>query len=304
MSPLLLVALFSVFLAVATATGVVSWQLLENQNPVRRRLRQLSRPESERAGSAISLLIDQPTRAARRLSRWIPTSAKKIRKIGPRLAAIGYPGSSAVVFFSALQVVLGLVAGFVVIAFLGWEWLGVAALVAVAGFLLPNLAVRRAFKRRQREIQNGLPDALDLCIICIEAGCSLDHAIAKTTDQLAVTYPALAAELNLVRAETRAGKPKAEAFKNFAERTQVDEVRSLVAMLVQTERFGTSVAQALRVHASTARNRRRQRAEELAAKAGIKLVFPLVLFLFPAFYVITLGPAVLQVLRNLANVQP
>ncbi len=303
MTPLLAVALFTIFTAVATATGVVSWQILEHHNPVRRRLRQLARPEASGTRTTTPLLLDQPTRAARRLSRWLPTSPAKTRKIGPRLAAIGYPGSSAVVFFSALQVLSAVVVAVSVIALFGSGWLLLAAVAGVGGFLMPVVLLKRAFRRRQREIRNGLPDALDLCIICIEAGCSLDHALAKTTEQLALTYPALAAELNLVRAETRAGKPKVEAFKNLAERTQVDDVRSLVTMLVQTERFGTSIAQALRVHAATARSRRRQYAEERAAKAGIKLVFPLVFCLFPAFYVITLGPAILQLVRSLANLQ-
>ena len=173
--------------------------------------------------------------------------------------------------------------------------------MSALGFVLPNFELGRCFSRRQRAIQNGLPDALDLCVICLEAGCTLDHAIDKTSNELALAHPELASELNLVRAETRAGKPKIEAFRNFAERTRVDDVRALVGMLVQTERFGTSIAQALRVHAEVSRNKRRQRAEERAAKASVKLVFPLVCFLFPAFYVITLGPAILQFLRVFAD---
>ena len=116
----------------------------------------------------------------------------------------------------------------------------------------------------------------------------------KTSEELDISHPALAAELRLITTEMRAGKPRLEAFKNFASRTNVDDVRSLVAMLVQTDRFGTSIAQALRTHADVSRTKRRQRAEERAAKIGVKLVFPLVFFLFPAFYVVTLGPAVIQ----------
>ena len=114
-----------------------------------------------------------------------------------------------------------------------------------------------------------------------------------------ISHPALASELQMITTEVRAGKPRIEAFKNFAERTRVDDVRALVAMLVQTDRFGTSVAQALRTHAETSRTKRRQRAEERAAKIGVKLVFPLVFFLFPAFYVVTLGPAVIQFIRSI-----
>jgi tight adherence protein C len=136
-----------------------------------------------------------------------------------------------------------------------------------------------------------------LMIVCLEAGASMDAAILKVSDELALAYPALADELRMVVTETRAGKPRLEAFRNLASRTGVDDVRSLVAMLVQTDRFGTSVAQALRTHAETSRTKRRQRAEERAAKIGVKLVFPLVFCLFPAFFVVTLGPAVIKFIR-------
>jgi tight adherence protein C len=155
----------------------------------------------------------------------------------------------------------------------------------------------RQIEKRKLQIQNGLPDALDLLIVCVEAGCGLDQAIVKVADELQLAYPALSDELRLVTTEVRAGKPRLEAFKNFAKRTKVDDVRSLVALLIQTDKFGTSIAQALRTHAETSRTKRRQRAEERAAKVGVKLVFPLVLLLFPALYVVILGPAVIQFFR-------
>jgi tight adherence protein C len=170
-------------------------------------------------------------------------------------------------------------------------------LLAMIGYLLPGLVVDRLVSRRQQLIQNGLPDALDLMIVCLESGSSMDQAIIKVSEELSLAYPALAEELRLVVTETRAGKPRLEAFRNLAARTGVEDVRSLVAMLVQTDRFGTSVAQALRTHAETSRVKRRQRAEERAAKIGVKLVFPLVFCLFPAFFVVTLGPAVVKFVR-------
>ena len=150
-------------------------------------------------------------------------------------------------------------------------------------------------------IRNGLPDVLDLLIVCLESGCSLDQAILKSGEELALAYKPLGDELALVANEIRAGKPRAEAFRRFGERTGVDDVRSMVAMLVQTDRYGTSLAEALRVHADLFRTRRRQRAEERAAKAGVKLVVPLVFCLFPAFYILTLGPALLQFVRVFFN---
>ena len=154
-------------------------------------------------------------------------------------------------------------------------------------------------ERRRTEIRNGLPDAIDLLIVCIEAGSGIDQALARVAEELAIAYPALARELELITAEMRAGKARIEAFKNFAERTKVDDVRSLVAMLVQTDRFGTSLGQALRTHADTSRTKRRQRAEEQAAKLGVKLLFPLVFCLFPAFYLVVLGPSMLRIFRQL-----
>jgi tight adherence protein C len=131
-------------------------------------------------------------------------------------------------------------------------------------------------------------------IVCLEAGSAIDQSIVKVSDELGLAYPALGEEFRMIITETRAGKPRLEAFRNFADRTGVDDVRALVAMLVQTDRFGTSVSQALRIHAETSRTKRRQRAEERAAKIGVKLVFPLVFCLFPAFFVVTLGPAVIK----------
>src|SRR5258706_4883490 len=162
------------------------------------------------------------------------------------------------------------------------------------GWMTPGLILGWLIGRQKVRIENGLPDALDLMVVCVEAGCGLDQAILKTSTELEISHPELAAELKLITTEVRAGKPRLEAFKNFASRTKVDDVRSLVAMLVQTDRFGTSVAQALRTHAEVSRTKRRQRAEERAAKIGVKLVFPLVFLLFPAFFVVTIGPAVIQ----------
>jgi tight adherence protein C len=176
-------------------------------------------------------------------------------------------------------------------------WMAAATMAAV-GYLVPSFALGRLITKRKQRIENGLPDALDLIIVCVEAGCSLDQGILKTTEELEMAHPDLASEMRTITTEIRAGKPRIEAFKNFAARTKVDDVRALVAMLVQTDRFGTSIAQALRTHAVTSRQKRRQRAEERAAKVGVKLVFPLVFFLFPAFYVVTLGPAVILFLRS------
>jgi tight adherence protein C len=215
-----------------------------------------------------------------------------------RLTRAGYPHFRATVFYALAEVLLPIiVAGIVLIAFGLRAGFLPALLGAALGYAAPGLYIGRKTELRQKAIQNGLPDALDLLTVCVEAGSALDQAIAKTSEDLRIAHPVLADELRLIVTETRAGKPRLEAFRNFSQRTGVEEVRTLVSMLTQTDRFGTSITQALRSHADTSRTKRRQRAEERAAKVGVKLVFPLVLFLFPALYVVCFGPVVVQVYR-------
>jgi tight adherence protein C len=160
---------------------------------------------------------------------------------------------------------------------------------------VPSFYVGHKTNLRKKLIRNGLPDALDLLTVCVEAGSGLDQAIVKASHELQVSHPILAEELRLVTTEVRAGKPRLEAFRNLAQRTGVDDVRSLVSMLTQTDRFGTSIGDALRVHSETSRTKRRQEAEERANKVGVKLVFPLALCLFPALYVVCFGPVVVKI---------
>jgi tight adherence protein C len=145
----------------------------------------------------------------------------------------------------------------------------------------------------------GLPDALDLLVVSVEAGLGLDQAIQRVSQELAFAHADLCDELRLINLELRAGKPRSEALHNLGERTGVDDIISLVAMLVQTDKFGTSVAQSLRVHSETARTKRRQRAEEAAAKTGVKMVFPLVICIFPAIWIVTIGPAAIKFIQVL-----
>jgi tight adherence protein C len=187
---------------------------------------------------------------------------------------------------------------------MGWSGIIFGVLAAVVGYLIPSLLVDRKTRQRQKQIQNGLPDALDLLIVSLEAGLAVDQAILKCAEELQIAYPALAEELHMINVEGRAGKPRIECFKNFANRTKVEDVRALVAMLVQTDRFGTSIAQALRTYAEVSRTKRRQRAEEKAAKIGVKLVFPLVFFLFPAFFVVVLGSGVIKFIEAFSDGGP
>jgi tight adherence protein C len=156
------------------------------------------------------------------------------------------------------------------------------------------MALARMAKRRAHKIRLSLADALDLLVVSVEAGLGLDQAMSRVASELQFAYPQLSEELKLINLELRAGKPRAEALRNLADRTGVDDLSSLVTMLIQTDKFGTSVAQSLRVYSDTLRTKRRQRAEEAAAKTGVKMVFPLVFCIFPAIWVVTIGPAAIR----------
>lgn len=297
MTPALWLSLGGIFLSIALLVGLGASRVMTGLAPERRRLRQLV-PDAGPGLVEQIQLTEQIDPRLQRLSAAIPKSPKEMSTLRRRLAAAGIQSFGAAVAYSFAEIVLPLLFGVVAWQFAVGPMAWVLAIIAaMVGYTLPGLVLARLTTLQKRRIENGLPDALDLMIVCVEAGCGLDQAIVKTASELEISHPALARELTLINIEVRAGKPRIEAFKNFASRTRVDDVRQLVAMLVQTDRFGTSIAQALRTHAETSRTKRRQRAEERAAKIGVKLVFPLVFFLFPAFYVVTLGPAVIQFVR-------
>jgi tight adherence protein C len=297
-SPDLVVPLLAVFGSVVLATGALLSYVVARTAPERRRLEQVARV------SATGVLVDAPkltakeSTLAKRVVDLYPRSPKEMTKLRRRFARAGHDTLAAVAVYSVARVVLPIALGLAPLLLDPFDkrWLAMAAGVLI-GMQLPQSLLLRLVKKRQHIIENGLPDALDLLIVCIEAGSAIDQAIVKVGDELAIAYPPLAFELRLVVTETRAGKRRVDAFRSFAERTGVEDVRALVAMLVQTDRFGTSISQALRTQAEVSRIKRRQKAEEAAAKMGVKLVFPLVLLLFPAFFVATIGPAVIAFVR-------
>jgi len=219
----------------------------------------------------------------------------------------GYRNPSSLAIYCGAR--LGLMAslgvgGFLVTPILGGGMVGamLAALwCAVLGWMAPRLYVGRRARVRQKEIQRALPDALDLLVVCVEAGLALNQALVRVSNEIRHVSRLTSEELIVVNLEIRAGVPRDEALRGLGERTGVPDVRSLVAMLIQTDRFGTSIAQALRVHSDTLRTKRRQRAEEAAAKTTIKLIFPLVLFVLPALFVVILGPALINIYRTLSE---
>lgn len=221
-----------------------------------------------------------------------------------RLIHAGFTAPSAVAIYWAvrLTLALGLPAAVVLLLPLvgasGRMVFFVALYFGLVGWIAPAFFVGGRRKRRQHEIQVVMPDALDLLVICVEAGLGLNQALVRVAQEMAHMSQLLSDQLTLVNLEIRAGTPREDALRNLGERTGVPDMRSLVAMLIQTDRFGTSVAQALRIQADTLRTIRRQRAEEAAAKTTIKMLFPLAICIFPAMFVVILGPAIIQIIRT------
>ncbi|HEX6973185.1 MAG TPA: type II secretion system F family protein [Vicinamibacterales bacterium] len=231
----------------------------------------------------------------KRVGEKAPRSPKELGALRLRLVQAGYRRDEALTIFFGIRVLFAIALFlFFSSGFLARPNMTMALAGLGAGYMLPGMALARLAKRRAHRIQLALADALDLLVVSVEAGLGLDQALSRVGAELAFAYPELSDELRLINLELRAGKPRAEALRNLADRTGVDDLSSLVTMLIQTDKFGTSVAQSLRVYSETLRTKRRQRAEEAAAKTGVKMVFPLVFCIFPAVWIVTIGPAAIR----------
>ena len=230
----------------------------------------------------------------------LPKSQAEVSVARQRLIRAGFRNESAVKVLYGSKVLVPILLCIVaaVSGIASMNPLLVYALALGLGFLGPDFWLGRMITKRQRRIRLGLPDVLDLLIICIEAGLSLDQATARTSYELRSAQPEMCDELGVVVLEQRAGRPRADTWRNMAERTDVDSVRNLVSMLVQSEKFGTSIARTLRIHSDTLRTQRVQQVEEAAAKTTIKLLFPLVFFIFPSLFLVVLGPAVISMMEG------
>lgn len=233
----------------------------------------------------------------------LPQDELERSKVMMKLHHAGFRTSTALQAFYLIKTVAILVLPLIVLVASTWlpesgtgDVMLYAVIAAGAGLVIPNFVLERLIMRRKRAISNGFPDALDLLVVCVESGLGLAAAIQRVSDELGVSHPELGFELETVNAEIRVGVPREKALKNLADRTGLDDIRGLVGLLVQTMRFGTGVADALRVYSEEFRDKRMQKAEEQAAKMGTKLVFPLVLFMFPIFFIVAIGPAVLRVI--------
>jgi tight adherence protein C len=239
------------------------------------------------------------------LARIMPTSSRQSSAAERLLTRAGYRKPEAVLALRAARVTLSIVLlGLAV--FTGFYRLNpvfILGLALLLGFFGPEFWLTYRVRKRQLALRLALPDALDLLVICVEAGLGLDQSLLYIGQELRIAHPELCQEFDLVNAEVHVGKTRTEALRSLASRTGVDDIKALVATLIQTDRFGTSVAQSLRVHSDDLRTKRRQRAEEMAGKTTVKMVFPLVFFIFPALIVVLLGPAVISLVHSFGQLQ-
>jgi tight adherence protein C len=231
----------------------------------------------------------------KRVGERVPKSPKEMGNLRLRLVQAGYRRDEALTIFFGIRVAFALGLFFLLSTGILMKTSLLLALAALGlGYIVPGMLLARMAKRRSHRIRLSLADMLDLLVVSVEAGLGLDQALSRVGTELAFAYPELAEELKLINLELRAGKPRSEALRNLADRTGVDDLSSIVTMLIQTDKFGTSISQSLRVASETLRTKRRQRAEEAAAKTGVKMVFPLVICIFPSIWVVTIGPAAIR----------
>jgi tight adherence protein C len=288
------------FLCVSLLIAAGAMAMTPSANTIEQRLGEVIGESANAVAPTSSIVPPFVMSWLRRLGAVAPRSSAEMGKLQQRLVTAGYRTREAVVVFFGIRVVIAIALFLLFISPIMPRTNLLSALAACgAGYVLPGMVLARMAKRRQHRLRLGLPDALDLLIVCVEAGLGLDQAIQRVAQELAFAHKDLTDELKLINFEIRAGQARAEALQNLASRTALEDVSSLVSMLVQTDKFGTSVAQSLRVHADTLRTKRRQRAEEAAAKTGAKMVFPLVICIFPAIWVVTVGSAVIKFVQIL-----
>lgn len=290
------------FFAVVIIMGALVYALSPGELPIAERLSKLWQPlAGQRKVTFREKQTQKATRVLTDVGKLLPAgSTKDLSSTKLMLVRAGYRRPEAAMALRGAKILLPIILT-AIVYFTGFYTVNpmfVLIFAVLGGFLIPDLWLSRRVKKRQTILRKALPDALDLLVICIEAGLGLDQAFMRVSQELRITHPELCGELDLVNAQIRIGRSRIEALRELASRTGVDDIKALVAMLIQTDRFGTSVAQSLRVHADDMRMKRRQRAEEMAAKTTVKMVPPLVFFIFPALFVVILGPAMITIYRQ------
>jgi tight adherence protein C len=291
------------FLATVAVLTALFYALVPGEIGIAERLSRLIQPPRQRQVRDASFSDKQKERMRDTLAavgELVTSGTVMSLKDQLPMVRAGYRTASAVSAMRGLKILMPIL--FVALAFATGIYrlqvIFVPLLCAMAGYLLPDLWLMWRVQARQHRLQLALPDALDMLVICVEAGLGLDQALLRVAQELRITHPELSEELQLVNMEMRVGKTRLDAMRELGRRTGVEDIKALVAMLIQTERFGTSIAQSLRVHSDDLRIKRRQRAEEMSAKTTVKMVPALVLFIFPALMVVILGPAVITLMRQ------
>jgi tight adherence protein C len=297
----LLILTIVIFVTVAAVVFLFGAALATPSSVLGARLRSLAGQGAVAPPKPSVKLKERLEQALDPLSKAIPLSPSDVSRTRAWLIQAGLRESRHASYYFGARLALAAIGFLVVVLFTGFSNTPLLVCIPAFGFFLPRFFLKRMIKDRQHRIRIALPDALDLTVICVEAGLALDQAMLRVGQDLHHAHPDLSDEFHLVNLEMRAGKPRAEALRNLVDRTGVDDIRSLVGTLIQTDRFGTSVAQALRVHSDSLRTARRQRAEEQAAKTTIKMVPPLVLFILVPFLFVTIGPALIQAYHSLVN---
>lgn len=285
--------------------GVISVYLVFGRGPggASGRLKQLSNQDRKTAGlpreSSVTRIAEK---MAGPINRIIPTSASKVGMLRKRLMFAGFRSHNAPMNYRALQflsLVVFPLGTIFVLMLVGRLFDGLAPWLVIGvfvGYLLPRKILDSLVDKRQQELRWGLADALDLLVVSVEAGLGLNQAMVRVSGELKAVHPEISEEFDLVNTEIRIGREREEALRNLSERTGVDDLRGLCALLIQADRFGTSIARGIRVYSESLRTRRRQRAEQAAQKAVVKLLLPLAVFLFPTLFIALLGPAALQLI--------
>jgi tight adherence protein C len=309
---MLLIIVISTFICITLGMVGVYWLFMRPQSASTERLKKLAGMSG--SGASVSVSLDEEhagekfaQRIATPLNRLVPASAAEVQKLQKKLMQAGFRSNHAPIIYRTIQLLT--------MATLPTLIALTCAILArplnsalfwilasfVVGFFAPRYILGRLIRSRQLRVRWGLADALDLMVISIEAGLGLNAAMVKVSSELKQVHPDISEEFELANLEIRVGRERDEALRNLAERTGVDDLRSLVAMLIQTDRFGTSIAKAIRVFSDSLRTKRRQRAEQAAQKAAVKLLFPLACFLFPTLFIAILGPALLQLMDTLGK---
>lgn len=291
----------TLMMAAGSLVMAVYWLVARPASPVEDRLREINpRLSEETVAEPVSEVIVR--RIAKPLAEKMPVSPRNVRRLRRRLMRAGFYNENAVLIYQAIRlasvILLPVLVFFFMTVVLGRSvdvtTLGLTMLAIGYGAFMPVFILSRRITVRQHRIRKALPDALDLMVVCVEAGLGLNAALNRVGQEMDLVEPALSEELTITNREIRAGRAREEALRNLGERTGVEDIKSLVAILVQTDRFGTSIADSLRVFADSMRIKRRQRAEEMVAKAAVKLIFPLLLFIFPALLIVLMGPALIK----------